>query len=146
MRAGGSCRSNSRRRVLEYEAVADANLESPGGQQEALRVRLAAINIFACDQYSRKRQIHRAQADFGQRPRCGRDYSPLAGIESRNESVDSLDRHNTVDITKFRIKYPLGFFCDVGIRSRETPNCLFRSHSVDTGQQLFRIDPLSLCP
>ena len=46
IRAGSSCRINTRRRVLEYQAFADGNLESLGGQQEASRVRLAALNIF----------------------------------------------------------------------------------------------------
>jgi len=144
--AGGLCRGNSRGRILEHQAFADAHAKALRAKQESLRVWFAVLDVFAGNHHFRDGQIHGAQSDFGQGARCGGDDGPRTGIKCVDESMDSRQRDDAFYIGYLGFEYPLGFPGNVHARACEPPDRVLRSHTMDSCQQRRDIDAVSFCP
>jgi hypothetical protein len=143
--AGGMCRLNASRRVLNHEAFAWVKSEPLRGEDVPFWVGLAGANVSGGDKNSRYRQARCSQPSLNNCRLPGGDYRPGAAREARQELAGPAAGGKAMDVFDLVFGEALRLGLSIEVR-RHLPHKLELCAAVRGRQDPCRIDPLRSGP
>ena len=139
-------RGDARRGVLEHQTVFDRMAKALRRQQEAVRRRLAALDVLGCDQHRRDGQAGRRQPHLGQFARRGGDDGPAIGGQGGQERSRAFDGLDPACVGDLALHQPLDLGRLVDAGDVEAAHRFDRPPAVDAFQHRLDVQPVPARP